>query len=410
MDKIRLAIIGAGNRGMEVYGGLALQYSQDVVVTAVVEPDDFKRGECAKRHSITPERSFRTIGEFFSAGKMADAVIVANPDRAHNETIKAALGAGYHLLLEKPISTSVEQIKEISEIAAEYPDRIIIVCHVLRYSPFFGEIKRILDSGLIGGLVSIEHNEHIGYYHYAHSYVRGNWSRVETSSPLILAKSCHDMDILRWLAGSRCVAISAFGGLSYFKPSSAPANAAERCADCLLRHECPFSACRIYTDPTTWPGLVVAPSKTDEELKRRIAQGPYGRCVYHCDNDMIDHLSSSIAFENGITASFSISAFTADITRTVRLMGTKGELRGDMLGNEIEITVFGKKKTRIVPDVVKGGHGGGDLKLFEEFIDCLRAGRNNSLTPLSVSLESHLMALAAEKSRMTGQMIRLTDL
>lgn len=410
MDTIRLAIIGAGNRGMEVYGGLALRYSHDVTVVAVVDPDDFKRGECGKRHAIPLSNMFRTTEEFFSAGKIADAVIVANPDRAHYDTIKAALKAGYHLLLEKPISVTVEQIRGISEMAAEYPDRIIIVCHVLRYSPFFGEIRHILDSGVIGTLVSIEHNEHIGYYHYAHSYVRGNWNKAETSSPLVLAKSCHDMDILRWFAGSGCSTVSAFGGLAYFKPASAPGYARERCTDCSMRYECPFSAYRIYTDPTVWPGEVVAPSKTREELERRIAEGPYGRCVYHCDNDQVDHLSAAIAFENGVTASFSISAFTADITRTVRLMGTKGELRGDMLKNEIGISVFGKKSIKIIPDVVKSGHGGGDLKLFEEFIDCMKSHRVDSQTPLAVSLESHFMALAAEKSRVTGRTIRPGDL
>lgn len=407
---IKLAIIGAGNRGMEVYGELALKYSHEVTVTAVVEPDDFKRGECSRRHSIPAERSFRSVEAFFSSGKLADAVVVANPDREHNKTIKAALAAGYHLLLEKPISPTLEEIREISGLSAAYPDRLIMVCHVLRYAPFFREIRGILDAGTIGTLIAIEHNEHIGYHHFAHSYVRGNWNKAAASSPLVLAKSCHDMDILRWFAGSDCESISAFGDLAYFKAASAPEGAAERCVDCRLLHECPFSAYRIYKDPGVWPGLVVAPSKTREELSRRLAEGPYGRCVYHCDNDMIDHLSASILFGNGVTATFSISAFTADITRTVRLMGTKGELSGDMLGNEIEVTVFGEGTTKVVPDIVEGGHCGGDLKLFEDFIDCLGRGRFDSLTPLDVSLESHLMALAAEKSRTAGRMVRLDEL
>lgn len=408
--RIRLAILGAGNRGMEVYGELALRNQRDVVVTAVVEPDDFKREECARRHAIPAERRFKTLGDFFAAGKIADAAIVANPDREHNKTMKAALAAGYHLLLEKPISPTLGEIREIASLPAAYPDRLIMVCHVLRYAPFFREIRRVLDEGAIGDLIAMEHNEHIGYYHFAHSYVRGNWNKAASSSPLVLAKSCHDMDILRWFAGADCESVSAYGDLAYFKAASAPEGAAERCADCRLRHGCPFSAYRIYRDPGVWPGLVVAPSKTMRELSREIAEGPYGRCVYHCDNDMIDHLSASMRFKNGVTATFSIGAFTADITRSLRLMGTKGELRGDMLGNEIKVSVFGGATTLVIPDIVEGGHGGGDSRLFEDFIDCLREGRLNSLTPLDVSLESHLMALAAETSRTEGRMVRLAEL
>jgi Predicted dehydrogenases and related proteins len=414
MERLRLAIFGAGNRGMEVYGELALRHPRETRVVAVVDPDDYKRSECARRHGIPADRQFRGAEDFFAAGKIADVLVVSGPDGTHYGAIKAALEVGYDLLLEKPISSTVDTIRDIAELGARHPERSVVVCHVLRYAPFFDSIKRILDSGTLGDLISIEHHEHIGYSHFAHSYVRGNWRRSDQSSPLVLAKSCHDMDILRYFAGSPCASVSAFGGLAHFRSERAPEGASDRCSECSLRDDCPFSAYRIYADPSAWPASVVAPTKTREELERRLAEGPYGRCVYRCDNDAIDHLSAGLSFENGVTASFSISAFTADITRVVRLMGTKGELCGDMRKNEIEVNIFGSGRARVVPDVIPpeavgGGHCGGDARLFENFLASM-AGRSSTRSSLAVSLESHLMALAIEKSRLEGREIKLAEL
>lgn len=407
---IKLALIGAGNRGMEVYGELVLRFGNDARIVSVVEPDDFKRQECAKRHSIADEFCFKNYIDFFESDKLADAVIIANHDTGHYEPAKLAILKGYNVLLEKPMSTDMEEVKAMSELSEAYSDRLFMVCHVLRYTPFFSELKKVIDSGKIGKIVCLQHNENIGYYHFAHSYVRGNWRRVSQSSPLVLAKSCHDMDILLWLTGSKCRNISSFGGLAHFNKESAPDYAVARCIDCSEISNCPYSAYKIYQDPKVWPASVAAPSKTAEELEAKLKEGPYGRCVYNCDNDTIDHMSTAIEFENGVTAVFNISAFTTDIRRTIKIMGTHGEIRGDMLLNEIEVSVFGKGKELITPEVVESGHGGGDLKLFEDFIDSLKNSRRESRTTVKLSVESHLMAFAAERSRITGQVVKMDQI
>jgi predicted dehydrogenase len=406
---VRLAIIGAGNRGMEVYGELALEYD-DVQVVSVVEPDDFKRAECAKRHNISSELCFRDCNAFFKKDQCADAVIIANQDQAHFETAKRAITKGYSILLEKPMAVSVAEIKELARLGRDYPDRVLMVCHVLRYAPFFQELKRVLDTNQIGQIITVQHNENIGYYHFAHSYVRGNWRKVSESSPLIFAKSCHDMDILLWLINSKCQSIAAFGGLSYFRKENAPDYAAPRCRDCRANKDCPYSAYQIYQISTEWPGLVVAPSQSDEELQRNLAGGPYGRCVYYCDNDTIDHLSTAIEFENGVSAVFNLSAFTTNISRTIKIMGSHGEIRGDMFKNEIELSIFGKGKEVIIPEVVASGHGGGDSRLFEDFVRCLQQCNQESLTAVGRAVDSHLMAFAAEKSRITKRVVMMEEI
>ena len=407
---IKLALIGAGNRGMEVYANLALRHKDEVKVVAVVEPQTYKRQDCAKRHGIDETYCFADYHTFFQAEKMADAVIIANLDRDHYQPAKLAIDKGYHVLLEKPIAVEANEIKAMGELASTHPDRLFMVCHVLRYAPFFQELKKLVDSRGIGRIINIQHNENIGYYHFVHSYVRGNWRKVSESSPLTLAKSCHDMDILLWLIGSRCKKISAFGGNAYFNKENAPGYATAYCKDCTEVERCPYSAYRIYLDPTIWPGDVVAPTKTHEELERALREGPYGRCVYHCDNDTIDHLSAALEFENGVTAVFNLSAFTPHISRTIKILGTLGEIRGNMFTNEIEVTVFGGKTETIHPPVVEGGHGGGDLVLFEEFLRCLKDPSRVRLTAVDQAVESHLMALAAEKSRVTGQTVYIDEI
>ena len=409
-NMIRLAIIGAGNRGMEVYGKLALNYRDDVKVVSIVEPLDLKRKECARQHSVQDELCFKNYHDFFEKDKLADAVIIANHDQRHYEPAKLAILKGYDVLLEKPVAVDAAEIRELAGLSKKYPDRLFMVCHVLRYAPFFQELKKLVDGKSIGRIVNIQHNENIGYYHFVHSYVRGNWRKVSESSPLVLAKSCHDMDILLWLAGSSCKSVSAFGGVAYFNRENAPDYAAPMCKDCKEINSCPYSAYKIYLDSEVWPGNVVAPLKTREELELKLKEGPYGRCAYYCDNDTIDHMSSAIEFANGISAVFSLSAFTANISRTIKIMGTHGEIRGDMLSNQIEISVFGSKKDIIVPPVVESGHGGGDLMLFKEFVDCMKDKNRECLTTVELSLESHLMALAAEKSRITKRTVDMDEM
>jgi predicted dehydrogenase len=299
--------------------------------------------------------------------------------------------------------------------AAEMHQRILLVCHVLRYTGFFTTIRRLLDEGRIGRLVSIQHNENVAFWHYAHSYVRGNWRRSDLSSPMILAKSCHDMDIMRWLAGAACVSVASFGSLSHFRPENAPVGAPERCLDgCPAAETCPYEATRFYlSGGPGWPASVISVDQGREALLAALREGPYGRCVYRCDNDVVDHQVVSLEFANGVTAAFTLSAFTGDVSRTIKLMGTEGEIRGvvDRDRSELEVRSFVTRRQetlRLEVDGGRNGHGGGDAGVMRAFVKLVAEGGWQDVpTSAAVSVESHLMAFAAEASRLEHRTVDL---
>ena len=326
----------------------------------------------------------------------------------HYEALKLAAEKGYHILCEKPISPVKSELEEIKKLAEEY-DKVISICHVLRYSPFFREIKRLLDDGTIGQLIDIQHIESVGYWHMAHSFVRGNWRNKALSSPMILQKCCHDMDILLWLVGSSCKRLSSFGSLTHFKKENAPEDAPAYCLDgCAHREACPYFAPRFYLEDSEEKGgtfAKVVSLKTDKEsVINALKDGPYGRCVYHCDNDVVDHQVVNLQFENDVTVSMTMCAFTNKCERIINLMGTKGQIRGNMEENEIVVEDFATgKTTKIVVKVPKGGHSGSDVSMMKEFVNLVATGGTaKSVSAASESVESHLMALAAEESREHG--------
>jgi len=290
----------------------------------------------------------------------------------------------------------------------------VIVCHVLRYTNFFAEIKKIIDSNELGKVVTIQHNENIGNYHIAHSFVRGNWRRSDLASPLIMQKSCHDMDILTWLVNSNAKRISSYGNLTYFKEENAPMDSSDRCLTCKAAEECRFDVRKAYLPIRgQWPATVVSQDQTEEGLLKALETSPYGRCVYRCDNDVCDNQVSLIEFENGVTVSFNLSGFTNRMCRTIKIMCENGEIRGDDGLNIIEVTRFapnavgGYEQRVIHPGSVEGGHGGGDTGLMEDFLDMLEKGGVDSRSSIDRSVESHIMAYAAEEARVTGKNIDL---
>jgi predicted dehydrogenase len=326
----------------------------------------------------------------------------------------------------------------------------VTVAHVLRHTAFFTLLKRLLDEGRIGQVVTIAHAEHIGYWHFAHSFVRGNWRNDAGSSPMILAKACHDLDLLRWLAGDRCTAVASFGGLHEFRPEQAPPGALERCWDgerrCPAAAGCPFDAVRLYVDRTAavtgWPVSVITDDPSPAGRMAALASGPYGRCVYRCDNDVVDHQVTALEFANGVRATLTVNGLTADNTRTITVNGTRGEIRGRLDTGEIEIRRFlpdAERSTLLHPPdawdrdalgraamrdderelmnatavPIHDGHGGGDDGLLSDLVARLRARRDGtagtepSPTSLSTSIESHLMAFAAEESRRQRRMVEL---
>ena len=277
---------------------------------------------------------------------------------------------------------------------------------MLRYSPFFREVKRLLEEGAIGQLVDIQHIESVGYWHMAHSFVRGNWRNKSLSSPMILQKCCHDMDILLWLAGASCTRLGSFGNLMHFKQENAPEGAPHYCLDgCAHRDECPYFAPRFYLEDLEEKGgtfaRVVSLQTDKNALLDALKDGPYGRCVYHCDNDVVDHQIVNLEFENGVTASLTMCAFTNKCERIINLMGTRGQIRGNMEENEIVLEDFASgNTTRIQVKIPKGGHSGSDVSMMKDFVELVAGGGTaKSVSAASESIESHLMALAAEESR-----------
>ncbi|MFB5763197.1 Gfo/Idh/MocA family protein [Paenibacillus medicaginis] len=409
---MKLALIGAGQRGM-IYSRHACQSAE---IVAVVEPDDSRRKAAADEFRIPPDKQFAAVDEFYGLGRMCDAIIISSMDRDHYAQTMEALELGYDILLEKPISPSPEECLRINEKANKKGCKVI-VCHVLRYTNFFAEMKRIIDSQELGKIITIQHNENIGNFHMAHSFVRGNWRRSDLSSPIIMQKSCHDMDILSWLVDSDAKRISSYGSLTYFKEENAPAGSAERCLDCKVAAECRFDARKAYLPVRgQWPATVVAADQTEEALLQALQTSPYGHCVYRMDNDVCDHQVTLIEFKNGVTATFNLSGFTNTMCRTIKIMCEHGEIRGDDAQNVIEVTRFNSnmveanQQTVIRPASLSGGHLGGDTGLMNDFLDNLNKPDFSSRSSIDRSVESHMMAYAAEEARVTGTVIDLDQL
>lgn len=406
---VTLALIGAGDRGQYCYAPYAKLHGYEVSFAAVADPDEGRRNKFVADYHLPAGGVFVTAEELLAQPRLADAVIIATQDAQHYAYACKAIELGYSILLEKPISPSLAECLDLQR-RAEAHGTTIMVCHVMRYTKFYQTIKQVLDSGAIGEVVHVTHTENVGYWHYAHSYVRGNWRRAETSSPMILAKCCHDMDILSWLLGSRCKAVSSFGDLRYFRAENAPAGSPQRCTDgCPHSAVCPYYAPALYlSTETAWPTARTAlgPDPSYEARKRALETGPYGKCVFHNDNNVVDHQVASLLFENGTTVAFTMCAFTNACDRTVKFMGTKGELRASMDKNTLEVTQFGPgvmTGTTRVYTVKPGstGHSGGDEGIMEEFVSVLKGSRPNT-NPIAQSVHSHVVAFAAEASRLQG--------
>ena len=413
MEKvITAAVAGCGSRGQDAYSTFMLDLKDRVKVVAAADLDPEKLAGMRKKWGLTEEQCYASAEEMLAQPKLADVMLICTPDNCHYGHAKAALLKDYHLLLEKPIAPRAEELKELADIATARKLNVV-VCHVLRYTPFYQKVKEIMDSGELGEIVTLQGMEHVCYWHQAHSYVRGNWRDSSTSSCMILAKCCHDMDILLWLTGKRCKRVSSFGSLTLFREDRAPAGAPLRCTEpCPAADTCPYNAVRYYMNEMDegnfgWPVNVVAFAPTREKVMEALQNGPYGRCVYHCDNNVVDHQVVTMELEGGATADYTMTAFTAHGGRDIRVMGTHGELVGDMKKNVIRVMPFGKEEREI--DVNKlsddfSGHGGGDKVMIEDFLDLVsgRATDMKTVTSIQRSVESHLVALAAEESRLQG--------
>lgn len=409
---VTVVIIGAGNRGLRTYAPYAKRFPERMKIVAAAEPDAARRARIAQEYDLPPERTFRTAQELFAQPRMADMAFICTQDGDHVEHACLAMERGYDLLLEKPVSASVSACKYLLE-RAQTLGCSVTVCHVLRYAPFYQKAKELAASGALGRIIAIQASENVGYWHMAHSYVRGNWRRADETSPMILAKCCHDMDILIWLADSPCKMVSSMGDTAFFRSDNAPAGAPGHCLDgCPVKFRCPYDAEKIYlTDALTgldvngagWMQNAVTPDPTREGVYQALKAGPYGRCVFRCDNNVVDHQSLCAEMENGISVSFLLSGFNQRNTRTLRIMGTLGDVYGNLDEETLVYTPFGKVPQVIRMDVQEtiSGHGGGDYRMLDEMF-AARAQGTRTATDLRRSLDGHFMALAAEHSRLAG--------
>ena len=413
-NPVTVITLGAGSRG-NVYGNYGVQFPKELDVVGVAEPIKIRNERYSKKHNIPENNRFNTWEHVFNRPKFADAVIISTPDNLHYAPCMKALEMGYDVLLEKPIAPSQKECLDILSLANK-TGRIVAVCHVLRYAPYFIKLREMIQSGSIGKLISIQNLEPIEHIHMSHSYVRGNWHNSKETTPIILAKSCHDLDILRWMIGKSCKSIAAFGSLKWFKKENAPEGSTNRCTDgCAVEKTCPYSALKIYNKRDGWSSVFDLPDDTTkhkEYILEQLKTTNYGRCVYKMENDQPDHYVTSMEFEDEITANFSMEAFTSYHGRRTRIMGSHGDITGDM--TEFTHTDFltGKvtKWDVSIDQENRGyqasGHGGGDWGLVTDWINAIKNQDPNLLTStIDASIESHIMGFMAEKSRETNQTV-----
>ncbi|MDF3078391.1 MAG: Gfo/Idh/MocA family oxidoreductase [Sphingobacteriaceae bacterium] len=403
---------GAGNRG-NVYGGFATKFPGELDIIGVAEPIPFRNERYAKTHNIEQNNRFNTWEDVFKRPKFADAVIISMPDNLHYAPCMKALEMGYDVLLEKPIAPTEKECRDILAMAKK-TGRIVGVCHVLRYAPYFVKMKELIAQGAIGRVMSVQHLEPIEHTHMAHSYVRGNWHNSKETTPILLAKSCHDLDIIKWVINKPSKEIIAMGDLTWFKRENAPEGSTNRCTEgCKVERECPYSAIKEYVERGSRNKVLDIPDDMKDKDERKnfiinkLNTTNYGRCVYRMDNDQPDHYITSIRFADAVTANFSMEAFAGYAGRRTRIFGSMGDIVGDM--DELVVTDFRtrksvtlKPKAEDVEGYTNAGHGGGDYNLAHDFVQAVAHQDPKMLTStIDESIESHLMGFMAEKSRKT---------
>lgn len=423
MTPVRVAVLGVGVRGREHArrirgcGGL---------ITAVAETDEQRRQRFAAEHGVSPEACFAGWRELAErAADRIDAVLITTQDSEHAEPCVRFAEMGKHVLCEKPMAPS-EQDAIRMVAAVERFGVIFAVLHPLRYMPYTDVVKSCIRDGLIGRVLTVQNLEPVGAWHFAHSYVRGHWRREAESSSLLMAKCCHDLDWLAYLLDAQPTRVSSFGRLSHFTPANRPAGAADRCLDCPIEAGCPYSAPRLYRaclgdrDREHWPLSTVTPIPTEQGIADALASGPYGRCVYACDNDVVDHQVVALDFAGGATATHTVTAFTEMRHRATRIFGTHGSIECD--GHQVLLHDFRAHPTTVVTTIDVAtrrtagfddegvvDHSDGDRAALAAFLTAVATGDTSHIrSGPRESLESHRVVWAAERARRTGTIVTMS--
>ena len=416
-----VAVIGCGSRGW-VYGNEMFNKPDKYKMVAICDIDETRLKNAQQKWGIDDANVYTDEKEFFKE-KRADVLILATQDRDHVRMCVRAMELGYDILLEKPISPIRDELIELLEANKKYK-RAVVVCHVLRYAPAFVKVKQLLDEGVIGKLIRIESLEQVAYWHQAHSFVRGNWRNDKETSPMIMQKCCHDLDLLQWYVGSRCSTVYSSGALAFFNRENQPEGASDRCQDCKYINTCPYSAEKLYIGKWKeqdcpewgWPFNVVCSTipNTEDGIRKAYQEGQYGRCVFACDNNVVDNQSVDMVFENGVKVTLTMTAFTNRMGRNMSFHGSLGVIELNEDSGEIVLDVYGEKRTIYkIKDLVENekdefNHGGGDAKLCDSLYAVINDGVVAG-TSLESSVESHLMALAAEKSRKENIVVKVHE-
>ena len=409
---LSIAVLGCGSRG-RTYAKLIATLSDRYRITAAADPTPSRREAVAMLAEAGQVRCFESANELFAAGKLADVLIVATQDAHHFDHAMKALELGYDLLLEKPAAESLKRCEEIDRRAQELGRRIAL-CFVLRYTPFYSTIKGIIDSGRLGKIISIRTHEGVEPFHQAHSFVRGHWRCSADSTPMIVAKCSHDADLLCWLGGAPLATISSHGDLAWFKPENAPAGAPARCTDgCPAAENCLYDAHRYLIDKRRMLGMVMDghDNADDETILNFLQTSPWGRCVYHCDNDVVDHQVLACQLENGVTATHTMTAF--DSGRSIEIYGTLAALKGGRVYAETgshELWLRHHADERVEPIEIAqpdnagyAGHGGGDYGLIAALHNLFYG--ESRLKPGLDGLDGHRLAFLAEEARVSSRVI-----
>ena len=414
MKKLSVIVLGGGQRG-QIYTNVMATMPERFQVVGVAEPVEANREFIRRKHDIPAENCYHSWEDILNRLRFADVAIISTQDKMHYGAAMKALELGYDLLLEKPAAPTAKECMDIWH-QAEKMGRKVMVCHVLRYTSFYSKVKQLLESGVIGDVMNIVHTEGVGNLHQSHSFVRGHWGNEQESACMLLAKSCHDVDLLQWLMDDACTQVQSFGSLRYFRAENAPEGAPERCIEgCPHAGSCYYNAVKLYLDDkkNLWfrgaaTGLV---APTDEDVLHALKTTQYGKCVFKCDNDVVDHQVVNMAFANGGTVSFTMSAFNKGGRKT-NIMGTKGEMFLDFEADEIKIFHFDTRQFEIINTRTGAvsGHGGGDDGIVTALYDYLTgAVTADRVSEIGISCRNHLLVFAAEQARHTGQVVDTAD-